>query len=151
MIRAASPPVNAVPTLTPAPLSPYSSGGSTAFAKEQMSPDQFRRHCLGKKGVTEEFPFGVPVAVYKVQGKMFALADADFRRINLKCDPVRAIALRERYRGVIPGYHMNKRHWNSVIMDGSVDDALVYEWVDHSYDLVVAGLTNAQREALRES
>jgi len=116
-----------------------------------MTADQFRRYCLGKKGATEDFPFGMPVTVYKVQGKMFALADADFRRVNLKSDPVTAIALRERYPSVIPGYHMSKRHWNSVIMDGSVDDALVYEWVDHSYDLVVAGLTRAQREALQGS
>ena len=116
-----------------------------------MTADQFRRYCLSKKGVTEEFPFAMPVAVYKVQGKMFALADTDFRRVNLKCDPVRAIELRERYRSVTPGYHMSKRHWNSVMMDGSVDDALVHEWVDHSYDLVVAGLTGAQRAALQES
>lgn len=113
-----------------------------------MKRDEFRRYCLAKKGVTEEFPFAMPVAVFKVQGKMFALADTDFRRINLKCDPVRAIELRERYRGVTPGYHMNKRHWNSIAVDGSLDDRLVYGWVDHSYDLVVSRLPRAQRQEL---
>jgi predicted DNA-binding protein (MmcQ/YjbR family) len=113
-----------------------------------VTREEFRQYCLAKKGVTEEFPFAMPVAVFKVQGKMFALADTDFRRINLKCDPVMAIELRERYRGVTPGYHMNKRHWNSIAVDGSLDDRLVYGWVDHSYDLVVSKLPRAQREEL---
>ena len=113
-----------------------------------MRREEFRRYCLAKKGVTEEFPFAMAVAVYKVQGKMFALADTGFRRVNLKCDPLTAIELRERYRGVTPGYHMNKRHWNSIAVDGSLDDSLVYGWVDHSYDLVVSRLPRAQREEL---
>jgi len=113
-----------------------------------MKREEFRKHCLAKKGVTEEFPFAMAVAVFKVRGKMFALADTDFRRINLKCDPVLAIELRERYRGVTPGYHMNKRHWNSIAVDGSLDDGLVYGWVDHSYDLVVSRLPRARREEL---
>lgn len=114
-----------------------------------MTREEFREYCLSKKGVTEEFPFDMPVAVFKVLGRMFALADVGFTRINLKCDPQRAVELREAHPAVTPGYHMNKRHWNSVAMDGSVEDRLVYEWIDHSYDLVVGKLGRAERERLR--
>ncbi|MBX2916539.1 MAG: MmcQ/YjbR family DNA-binding protein [Cyclobacteriaceae bacterium] len=106
-----------------------------------MNVEQFRSYCLAKRGVTEEFPFGEQTIVFKVMGKMFALADvAGFESINLKCDPEQAILLREQYPAVLPGYHMNKRHWNTVLMDGSLPDKLVNKWIDNSYNLVVAGL-----------
>lgn len=91
--------------------------------------------------MTEEFPFDANTLVYKVMGKMFALTDIDhFESVNLKCDPERAIQLRDEYEAVHPGYHMNKKHWNTVRMDGSVGDRLIKEWIDHSYDLVVKSL-----------
>jgi predicted DNA-binding protein (MmcQ/YjbR family) len=99
--------------------------------------ESFRDHCLKKKGATEEFPFGVDTLVFKVNGKMFALTDIEsFERINLKSLPEDAAQLREQYPAVQPGYHMNKKHWNTVIMDGSVPDKLVKEWIDQSYSLV---------------
>lgn len=104
---------------------------------------------MAKAGVTEAFPFDDQVLVFKVMGKMFALADVDlFVSINLKCDPERAIELRETYDAVQPGYHMNKKHWNTVEMDGSVGDKLIKEWIDHSYELVVAGLSKKDKEKL---
>ncbi len=114
-----------------------------------MNIEVFREYCLSKKGVTEEFPFGPETLVFKVMGKLFALCDVDaFVSINLKCDPDLALELRERFPGVTPGYHMSKKHWNTVTTDGSVPDKLLYEWIDHSYDSVVSGLTRAQRDEL---
>ena len=113
-----------------------------------MTREEFRDYCLSKRGVTEEFPFDMPVAVFKVMGRMFALADVEFTRVNLKCEPQRAMELREAYAGVTPGYHMNKRHWNSVAVDGSIEDRLLRAWIDDSYGLVVGKLTRAQRERL---
>ncbi len=109
-------------------------------------PDAIVR-CLAKPGAVETTPFGPEVLVYKVGGKLFALTDpADFPpRLNLKADPERSMALREEYESVIPGYHMNKRHWNTVILDGSLPSALVAELIDHSYDLVVASLPKGKR------
>jgi predicted DNA-binding protein (MmcQ/YjbR family) len=87
--------------------------------------------------VTEEFPFGEDTMVFKANGKIFAITNVEtFEGINLKCDPERAIQLREQYDAVQPGYHMNKKHWNTVVMDGSISDKLVKEWIDHSYELV---------------
>lgn len=104
---------------------------------------------MKKKGVTEEFPFDEETLVYKVMGKMFALTNLErFESINLKCDPELAIQLRESYDAVKPGYHMNKTHWNTITMDGSVSDKLVKEWIDLSYQLVVASLTKGKREEL---
>ena len=92
---------------------------------------------MKKAGVTEEFPFGVNTLVYKVKGKMFALTDIEsFESINLKSLPEDAVQLRERYPAVQPGYHMNKKHWNTVIMDGTIPDKLVREWIDKSFELV---------------
>jgi predicted DNA-binding protein (MmcQ/YjbR family) len=106
-----------------------------------LNVEQFRSYCLAKRGVTEEFPFGEETLVYKVMGKMFALADVTlFESINLKCDPELAAELREQYLAVQPGYHMNKKHWNTVLMDGSLPDKLVKNWIDNSYNLVVASL-----------
>lgn len=103
---------------------------------------------LAKPGAEETTPFGPDVLVYKVGGKMFGLtAPEEFpSRINLKCDPERSIGLREEYEAIIPGYHMNKRHWNTLILDGSLPASLVRELIDHSYDLVVASLPKKWRE-----
>lgn len=106
-----------------------------------MNIEIFRELCLGKPGVTEETPFGPDTLVFKVKGKMFALTDLNsFAMVNLKCDPERAIELREHHEGITPGWHMSKVHWNSVATDGSVKDALIRELLDHSYALVVASL-----------
>lgn len=103
--------------------------------------DEYRTYCLSKKGVTEETPFGPDTLVFKVMGKMFALTGLDiFEFINLKCDPEEAALLREEYEGIRPGYHMNKQHWNSVYVDGSIPDALIYKLTDASYQLIVNSL-----------
>ena len=116
-----------------------------------MDFDVLHAHLMGKKGATEDIPFGPSALVCKVMGKMFALIglDDDPLRINLKCDPDFALLLRQRYAGVIPGYHMNKQHWNTVILDGSVPDDLVLEMIDDSYELVVKGLRRIDRLKLQ--
>lgn len=102
-----------------------------------MDIERFREHCIARPDVTEDFPFGPDTLVFRVKDRLFALCDVnDFDGINLKCDPERAVDLRERYAGIAPGYHMNKKHWNTVATDGSVPDKLILELVDHSYDLV---------------
>ena len=114
-----------------------------------MNIEEYRLYCIAKPGVTEEFPFDEDTLVFKVMGKMFALADVDlFESINLKCDPGRSLELREKYPGIAPGYHMNKIHWNTIQMDGSIPDVLVYELIDHSFDLVVASLPKKLRASL---
>ena len=114
-----------------------------------MNIESFRTYCLIKKGVTEEFPFDAETLVLKVMGKMFALANVnDFASINLKCDPENAVELREKYAAVQPGYHMSKKHWNTVLIDGSIPDKLLRQWIDESYQLVVSGLTKTQKIAL---
>ncbi|NKI25276.1 MmcQ/YjbR family DNA-binding protein [Arenibacter sp. 6A1] len=108
-----------------------------------MNIEAFREYCIAKKGVTEEFPFDAQTLVFKVMGKMFALAALERlpSQANLKCDPQRAIELRETYDGtIIPGYHMSKVHWNTLYLE-NLSPALVRELIDHSYALVVAGLT----------
>lgn len=106
-----------------------------------MDIEYFRNYCLSLPDVTEEFPFGPDTLVYKVKGKLFALTGLDtFESINLKCDPEQAIELRERYASVLPGYHMNKQHWNTVLMDQLIPDKLLIEWIKNSYDLVRSGL-----------
>ncbi|MCC6841341.1 MAG: MmcQ/YjbR family DNA-binding protein [Flavobacteriales bacterium] len=106
-----------------------------------MNIERFRELCLSKPGVTEETPFGPDTLVFKVMGKVFALAGMEeFSSVNLKCDPERAVELREEHEGITPGYHMNKKHWNTVATDGRIKDALVRELLDHSYGLVVASL-----------
>ena len=114
-----------------------------------MNTELFRTHCVSKKGVTEEFPFGENILVYKVMGKMFALADLeDFTSINLKVDPEIGIDLKERYSSVIEAYHMNKKHWITVLIDGKIPDKLICQWIDNSYDLVKSGLTKRVRAKL---
>jgi predicted DNA-binding protein (MmcQ/YjbR family) len=115
-----------------------------------MDLETFRNYCLSLPGVTEGFPFGDTVIVFKVGEKIFALADAElFASVNLKCDPELAIELRERYPAVIPGFHMNKKHWNTVQTDGSIPAKLLQEWTRHSYDLVLASLPAKVRLALK--
>ena len=115
-----------------------------------MNIEEFRNYCLSKKGVSEDFPFDETTLVFKVMDKMFALTDIeDDFRINIKCDPEKAIELREEYpESVIPGYHMSKKHWNTVIIDGRVPDKLIYKWIDHSYDLIVSKLPKIKRKEL---
>jgi predicted DNA-binding protein (MmcQ/YjbR family) len=116
-----------------------------------MNLEAFRAQCLKKKGVTEEFPFGETVLVYKVMGKMFALTSLEsFESINIKADPEKAVELRERYDAVQPGYHMSKKHWNTVLIDGSIPDKLILQWLEESYQLVVSGLTKKQKSALEK-
>jgi predicted DNA-binding protein (MmcQ/YjbR family) len=115
-----------------------------------MTFRELREHCLSKHGAEETFPFGETVLVFKVAGKMFALTSLDRLpfSVSLKCDPERAVEIRERYPAVQPGYHLNKTHWNTVELDGSVSAAEVRGWIDHSYDLVVKSLRRADREIL---
>jgi predicted DNA-binding protein (MmcQ/YjbR family) len=103
-----------------------------------MDIESLREYCISKTDATESFPFGEDTLVFKVNGKIFALVNLDGDlSINLKCDPVFAIELRERYSSVTSGYHMNKKHWNTVLLDGSVPDKEVFSWIDHSYNLVI--------------
>ncbi|MGM0498463.1 MAG: MmcQ/YjbR family DNA-binding protein [Bacteroidota bacterium] len=115
-----------------------------------MNIEEFREYCIKKPGVTEEFPFDETTLVFKVMGKMFALTDLEDQfSVNLKCVPDDCIELRERYNAVVPGYHMNKKHWNTVYIDGAIPDDLIYEWIDNSYDLVVKKLTKKQQAELK--
>jgi predicted DNA-binding protein (MmcQ/YjbR family) len=115
-----------------------------------MNPDQLRDHCLAFGGSEETFPFGPDVSVFKVGGKMFALSQltADPLAVSLKCDPELAEQLREAHASVRPGYHLNKRHWNTVTIDGSISDETLREMIEDSYDLVVSKLPKAERRAL---
>ena len=115
-----------------------------------MNIEEIREYCLDKPGVTEGFPFGQDVLVFKVMNKMFALTGLDGNPpyVNLKCDPERAIELRAQYEAIQPGYHMNKQQWNSVYFTGGLSRDLVNELIDHSYELVVQGLKKADRDAL---
>jgi predicted DNA-binding protein (MmcQ/YjbR family) len=113
--------------------------------------DSFREHFLAKQGVTEEFPFDSNTLVFKVNGKMFALTNVDeFDSINLKCDPEEAVLLREQYPAVLPGYHMNKKHWNTIIMDGSISDRYIKEWTDNSYKLVVKNTPSGPKKPINK-
>ncbi len=116
-----------------------------------MNIEEFRDYCLSKKGVTEETPFGPDTLVYKVMGKMFALTGIDsFDFINLKCDPDYAQELREQYMAVQPGYHMNKKLWNSVYVNQDLEDKMVYQLIDDSYELIVASLTKKLQKELAD-
>jgi predicted DNA-binding protein (MmcQ/YjbR family) len=116
-----------------------------------MNIETLREYCLAKTQVTESFPFGDTTLVFKVFNKMFALVNLDEDlSVNLKCDPVMAIDLREKYSAVIPGYHMNKQHWNTVMIDGTVSDSLLRKWIDHSYELVVMTLPKNKQKNLRQ-
>ncbi|MCB0631243.1 MAG: MmcQ/YjbR family DNA-binding protein [Saprospiraceae bacterium] len=116
-----------------------------------MNIEEFREYCLSKKGVDESFPFGETTLVFKVMGKMFALTglDSELATANLKCDPSRAVELRERHSQILPGYHMNKQHWNTVELETGLDDGLIRELIDHSYELVVDKMPKKLREELK--
>lgn len=115
-----------------------------------MSLAEIREYCLSKKGVTENFPFDEETLVFKVMGKMFLLTNINEATIavNLKCQPDLAIELREKYDSVQPGYHMNKKLWNTVTYDGSFSQTAFYEMIDHSYEEVVKGLTKKLQNEL---
>ena len=120
-----------------------------------MEVDQLQDYCLSKKGTTQDMPFDNETLVFKVMGKMFLLLGLErWERgepsINVKCDPQKAIELREEYDGVVTGaWHMSKTHWNTIHMNQSMPDPTVFEWIDHSYDLVVAGMTKKLQAELK--
>ena len=106
-----------------------------------MNIEELREYCLNKKGTSESFPFDEDTLVFKVMGKMFCLVSlSEPDSINLKCDPEKATQLREEYSSVTPGYHMNKKMWNTVTLDNSVSKKLLCEWIDHSYEEVIRKL-----------
>ena len=117
-----------------------------------MNIEQIREYCIKKKGVTEEFPFDEETLVFKVAGKIFLLASLESipLQINLKCDPEKAIELREEFESVQPGYHMNKKQWNTIILDGTVPAKKILEWIDDSYNLVVSGLKKSDLKKLKK-
>ncbi|CAA6828881.1 MAG: FIG00930446: hypothetical protein [uncultured Aureispira sp.] len=115
-----------------------------------MNIEDLRNYCLAKAGAEERLPFGGDILVFKVMGKMFALTSLgseDFK-VNLKCDPDRAVELREEHDAVQPGYHMNKKHWNTVDFEAGLRNSFLKELVDHSYAMVVKGLTKKLKEEL---
>ena len=117
-----------------------------------MNIEEIRAYCMAKPGFTEGFPFNDTALVFKVAGKMFALTDVDtFKSVNLKCDPELAPRLREEYTAVKPGFHMNKKHWNTIEMDQTVPDQTIFDWIDHSYELVVSGLSAKIRKEIEKS
>ena len=118
-----------------------------------MNIEEARTYCLSKRGATESFPFDDNTLVFKVKGKMFGLIGINKTpfSMNLKCDPERAISLRETYEDdIIPGFHMNKKHWNTVAFESGLGDELLKELIDHSYELVVSKLKKSDREALKQ-
>ena len=118
-----------------------------------MTRDELVRYCLEKPGTEETYPFDETTTVFKVKNKMFALSGQGQipATVNLKCDPDHAEALRSIYEAVKPGYHMDKRHWNTVILDGTIPDIQIKEMIDHSYNLVVAKLSKQERDSLSKT
>jgi predicted DNA-binding protein (MmcQ/YjbR family) len=116
-----------------------------------MKPSDLRSHCLALPGAVEDFPFHPDVSVFKVAGKMFALSFLGRRplQVSVKCEPELALQFRASYEAVVPGWHLNKRHWNTVTLGGDVPDRLVRDMIEDSYDLVVDGLPRRERERLR--
>jgi predicted DNA-binding protein (MmcQ/YjbR family) len=115
-----------------------------------VKAEELRQHCLSFSGAEETFPFGADNSVFKVAGKIFALsrlAESQLR-VSLKCDPALAEQLRKAHKAVLPGYHLNKRHWNTVVMDGSMPDWTIRDMVEDSYDLIVSRLPRARQRAL---
>ncbi|UGS36703.1 MmcQ/YjbR family DNA-binding protein [Capillimicrobium parvum] len=116
-----------------------------------MDAQELRAYCLGRTGAIEDFPFGPEHSVFKVAGKMFALTPLDRREpleVSVKCEPEIAVALRGSYAAIRPGYHLNKRHWNTITLDGSLPDQLVRDLIEDSYDLVVSALPQRTRNRL---
>lgn len=116
-----------------------------------MNIETFREYCLSKPGAEESFPFDDHILVFKIGGKMFVAVDVDeFVSFNAKCDPAKAIELREQYSGITPGYHMSKKHWNTILTDGSVPDQLMFKLIDHSYELVLSGLPRYRQHEIMQ-
>jgi predicted DNA-binding protein (MmcQ/YjbR family) len=116
-----------------------------------MNIEAYRDYCISKKGVTESFPFDEKTLVFKVMNKMFALTSIEtFKFINLKCDPEKAIELREEHEGIAGAYHMSKKHWNSVSTQGDLSDKIIYQLIDNSYNLIVGALTKKLQRELEE-
>lgn len=114
-----------------------------------MNIEELREYCIAKKGVTESFPFDEETLVFKVMGKMFLLTNINQDlSMNVKCEPEKAIELREQYSSVLPGWHMNKKHWNTINIDGSISNQQLKEWIDNSYNLIVASLTKKLQNEL---
>ena len=115
-----------------------------------VSAEALREKCLAMPGAVEEFPFGPAPSVFKVGGKIFAISDLGSRplRVSVKCEPDLAVQLRATYPAVAPGYHLNKRHWNTITIDGSLSDTTVFDMIEDSYDLVLAGLPKSARKGL---
>ena len=115
-----------------------------------MDVETLREYCLAKKAVEESFPFGETTLVFKVMGKIFLLTglDSPILQFNVKCDPEKAIEWREQYAAVQPGYHMNKKHWNTVTADGSIPSRILREMIDDSYQLIVKSLSKKDQEGL---
>ncbi len=126
------------------------SGEKLKWSGMSFLADDARSHMMAKPEVSEETPFGPEVLVYKVLGKMFATLgfEDEVGRVNLKCDPERALELRDEHEAILPGYHMNKKHWNTLVLDDSLPGDLVRELIDHSYDLVVKGMPKKLQAAL---
>jgi predicted DNA-binding protein (MmcQ/YjbR family) len=116
-----------------------------------MDIEQLRDYCLAKPGTEETLPFGPDTLVYKAGGKVFLLVglESEELRFNVKCDPDKAIELREQFPCVLPGYHMNKKHWNTIVVDGSVSSKQLKEWIDHSYTLIIDSLSKKIRDELK--
>jgi predicted DNA-binding protein (MmcQ/YjbR family) len=115
-----------------------------------MNIEELRDYCISKKGTTEEFPFDETTLVFKVMGKMFVLTNLEGDwAVTLKCDPGKAIELREEFACVTPAFHMSKVHWNTIRIDGTVSDLRLKQWIDESYELVVAKLTRKEKEDLQ--
>jgi predicted DNA-binding protein (MmcQ/YjbR family) len=111
-----------------------------------MNIEELREYCLSKPAVSESFPFDESTLVFKVAGKMFLLTDlVDVFSMNVKNTPEKVIELRELYPNILPGYHMNKTHWITVIIDGSIADSLIKQWIDESYDLIVSGFSGKEK------
>ena len=115
-----------------------------------MNIEKYRNFCLSLKFATEDFPFDEETLVFKILDKMFALTNIDnLESVNLKCEPEQALILREKYSAVLPGYHMNKKHWNTIKIDGTIPDKLIEEWTLNSYNLVVSKLSKKEQAKLR--
>jgi predicted DNA-binding protein (MmcQ/YjbR family) len=115
-----------------------------------MRPAKLRDHCLALRGSAETFPFGPETSVFKVSGKIFAISRLNENplRVSLKCEPLLAEQLREAHAAVLPGYHLNKRHWNTVVIDGSLPERMIVDMIEDSYDLIVSKLPRSRRRAL---
>jgi predicted DNA-binding protein (MmcQ/YjbR family) len=115
-----------------------------------MNIEEFRDYCLSKKYVSESFPFDTTTLVFKVADKMFALSGLEHQpsKVNLKCDPEKSIQLREQFSDVIEGFHMSKKHWNTITIEGGLKNELIKELIDNSYDLVVKGMTKKRQKEL---